>query len=141
MCLRSNSQFALSNETFRIFKVSKKEKKRFSNKNYSKHIFDCLSFPDARFTDVNYSSFRNLEIFSPSYSKTLAIVVFLHNISSKETSKVSSISNRQRDLAATPSFLPNIPCESRCDFDQRRVTKRALVNERNQLNKNRTFSL
>lgn len=27
MCLRSNSQFALSNETFRIFKVSKKEKK------------------------------------------------------------------------------------------------------------------
>lgn len=27
MCLRSNSQFALSNKTFRIFKVSKKEKK------------------------------------------------------------------------------------------------------------------
>lgn len=54
-------------------------------------------------------------------------------------------------------FLPNIPCAQNSssfslsppppsplsfarDFDQRRVTKRALVNERNQLNKNRTFA-
>lgn len=138
MCLRSNSQFALSNETFRIFKVSKKDSLIKIIRNISSIVFH-FQMRDSPMLIILLSEI--LKSFLPRIRKTLAIVVFLHNISSKETSKVSSISNRQRDLAATPSFLPNIPCESRCDFDQRRVTKRALVNERNQLNKNRTFSL